>query len=107
MFLQSSAYARPPATNTPPRAMLSTTSGSYPSSATVCASSRTARPKPSYVRFSRTSSVIGPSHLRPVEIHEGARRGGTALPLITRPVPLGAVRELRRRTQPEHAQLAD
>lgn len=50
---------------------------------------------------------MAPSHLCPVEVEEGPRGGGPALPLIPRPVPLAAVRELGGRTEPEHAQLAD
>src|SRR4051794_13539458 len=87
--------------------MLRTMSGSYPSSAMVWASSRMAPPNRSYVRFSRTWDMLTPSHLGPMEVEEGPGGGRPALALVTRPVPVAAVRELGRRAEPEHAQLPD
>src|SRR3954468_24161509 len=47
------------------------------------------------------------SYLRAVEVQVQPRRRRPTLPLVTRPVLLRAVRMLRRRGQPEEAQLPD
>ncbi|GAA4662913.1 hypothetical protein GCM10023324_11700 [Streptomyces youssoufiensis] len=57
-------------------------SGSYPSSAIVCANSRIARPNRSYVRFSRTALIsLAPlSLVTPWPRDRPAPRPGTAPP---------------------------